>query len=61
MSGFEGFFKVRFLVKDEKGHSIGGWTDTIVKANNSLHAKQLVMAQYGEKTQIATVDRIKKQ
>ena len=60
MSEFDGFFKVKFLKKKKKGHSLGGWTDTIVKANNSYHARQLVTAQYGGKVQIAYVERIKK-
>ncbi|MBO8469107.1 MAG: hypothetical protein IAA72_04920 [Spirochaetes bacterium] len=60
MGMFDGFFKVRFILTDEKGNFIGGWTDTIVKANNSYHARQLVTAQYGGNVRIATIDRVKK-
>ena len=57
---FEGYYKVHYLLKDEKGNSVGSWTDTIVKANSSYHARQLDTAQFGGKVHIATVDRIKK-
>lgn len=53
-------YKVRFILKDEKGNYIGGWTNTVVQANSDYHARQLVTAQYGGRVQIATIDRLKK-